>query len=437
MNTREKVAQALKREPTLSERILATRLGISRSTVNHHKKALGIEDPKAEQDPVNYVTASSEYRFTNDLEAEFAAVTHLQTVEDVVQYFKIDLRVWDVVDCKIKYYEGFRKNVDKDVTYVDGVVTGHVRDRGDVTLVPMHSFRLHLKKRVKELTLEAIKDELKSVLKDYQWKPAPAVKAPKSKDEDTHLLELDLADMHIDKRSYLDDNTKEQMEAYVKQSVEKLLKQTEHYKINQIVLVAGNDFLNTNGQGATARGTKQDVIMSGKEAFKFGLMLKRWVIERLYQRSSNIHVVMPEGNHGPDEEFRIGVALEMLYEKQKSIQFYGLDQKRSYLKYGPTGFMYTHGDTEKLQKLPLIWLAESPDTVNSKFRIIKRGHMHKRDEVLFNSIQEDYGMIVETLRSLSVTDKWHRDQGYNSIRGAQAKVYNLVYGPAGQFEALL
>lgn len=57
----------------------------------------------------------------------------LYTIEDLLEFCKVDPEVWVATGETIKAYPGWRSNIDKDLTYVDGKVTGHVRDQGDIT----------------------------------------------------------------------------------------------------------------------------------------------------------------------------------------------------------------------------------------------------------------------------------------------------------------
>lgn len=52
------------------------------------------------------------------------------TQEDIIDILEVDTSIWKVKDFSVKTWDGYRKDVDKDLLFDEGRITGHVRDIG-------------------------------------------------------------------------------------------------------------------------------------------------------------------------------------------------------------------------------------------------------------------------------------------------------------------
>jgi len=103
---------------------------------------------------------------------------------------------------------------------------------------------------------------------------------------------------------------------------------------------------------------------------------------------------------------------------------------RKYYRWGQNLFMYAHGDKEKINALPLIMATEAKEAWGkTSFRFVKTGHLHKKAQYRTIDVNEEFGVQIETLPSLTATDEWHAVNGYvGNIRRAQANIYSKTHG---------
>ena len=76
---------------------------------------------------------------------EIAMVSdRIRTLDDLLKESKVDLSTWEVSHFIVNTYESFRKRVDKDLTFSRGTISGHTKDRGGVTIVPLYQVKAWL-----------------------------------------------------------------------------------------------------------------------------------------------------------------------------------------------------------------------------------------------------------------------------------------------------
>jgi hypothetical protein len=96
--------------------------------------------------------------------------------------------------------------------------------------------------------------------------------------------------------------------------------------------------------------------------------------------------------------------------------------------------VFTHGNEEKHLDLASIVPTEKPELwYKSKFREVHLGHFHSRKVIKYTDVQEQRGLIIRILPSLSGTDAWHNSKGYMSIKSAVAFLYDKDNGLAAEY----
>jgi hypothetical protein len=99
--------------------------------------------------------------------------------------------------------------------------------------------------------------------------------------EDSHALLIDPADIHINKLCSAFETGEEYNSQIavqrVKEGVYSILKKSKYFNIDKIILIVGNDVLNTdNAKSQTTKGTQQDTHLKWFDAF---IMAKQLYIE--------------------------------------------------------------------------------------------------------------------------------------------------------------
>jgi hypothetical protein len=279
--------------------------------------------------------------------------------------------------------------------------------------------------KVEELNeIQRIKDECIKEVKLY----APKYHAIETiKSTDTHLLVIDIADLHIGKLATAfetgEDYNSQIAVKRAKDGLQGILNKAKGFDIDKILFVAGNDILHTdNTRRTTTSGTPQDTDGMWYDNF---IMAKNLYIELLEKLMSfaDVEVVYNPSNH----DFTHGFFLMQLIEAHfsKSTIRFNVDLKhRKAFKYGNNLIGTTHGDGAKIENLPLLLATEFPILWSeTKHRYIYSHHIHHKTSKDF------IGVTFETLRSPSGSDSWHHKNGYTGVpRAVEGYVHHKEFG---------
>lgn len=245
------------------------------------------------------------------------------------------------------------------------------------------------------------------------------------------MVEMSLVDFHLDKKT-LNNKTIEERESEFFKVLDNLLFRAyrSHY-IENIVFVIGNDYFHTdNYQGNTTNGTPQDISVTWSEAYEKGFDIMVKAIAKLKQLCEHLTVVLVQGNHDKTKSYYLAHALEVYFKPDPNINFDRQNERRKALVYGSTFIGYHHGNSVKLDELPLTFATEyGPSFGNAKYREIHTGDKHYYME------KEVKGVRIKQLPSLSDTDRWHDENNYiNNIKAGVAIVYDKELGRVAEFE---
>jgi hypothetical protein len=120
-----------------SQRALALELGVNFNKLHGRifraqKRSNTLEDEKA-----HYTENGN--RATATMRSE-----RVKTVEDLIEECQIDLDIWKVEKAEVNTWEGYRREEDKDLTYVDGKATGYIKDQGKLNVRTLYQVRVKL-----------------------------------------------------------------------------------------------------------------------------------------------------------------------------------------------------------------------------------------------------------------------------------------------------
>jgi len=279
--------------------------------------------------------------------------------------------------------------------------------------------------KVEELNeIQRIKDECINEVKKY----APKYHAIETiKSEDTHLLVIDIADLHIGKLATAfetgEDYNSQIAVKRAKDGLQGILNKAKGFNIDKVLFVAGNDILHTdNTKLSTTAGTPQDTDGMWYENF---IMAKNLYIELLEKLMSfaDVEVVYNPSNHDLTHGFFLMQLIEAHFSNS-TIRF-NVDLKhRKAFKYGKNLIGTTHGDGAKIENLPLLLATEFPILWSeTKHRYIYSHHVHHKTSKDF------IGVTFETLRSPSGSDSWHHKNGYTGVpKAVEGYIHHKDFG---------
>ncbi len=272
--------------------------------------------------------------------------------------------------------------------------------------------------------IQRIKDECIKEVKAY----APKYHAIETiKSEDTHLLVIDIADLHIGKLATAfetgEDYNSQIAVKRAKDGMQGILDKAKGFNIDKVLFVAGNDILHTdNTRRTTTAGTPQDTDGMWYDNF---IMAKNLYIDLLEKLLSfaEVEVVYNPSNHDLTHGFFLMQLIEAHFSKS-TINF-NVDLKhRKAFKYGNNLIGTTHGDGAKIEHLPLLLATEFPILWSeTKHRYIYSHHIHHKTSKDF------IGVTFETLRSPSGSDSWHHKNGYTGVpKAVEGYVHHKEFG---------
>jgi hypothetical protein len=270
-------------------------------------------------------------------------------------------------------------------------------------------------------------------LENYKPNNIAITPVDRSKEKDHVDIEISISDYHLAKRHVDDDNNPvERAYRYFNVAQSLIKKVVSVYNVNTIVFPISNDFFHTdNYHNQTTQGTPQDTILDYSSEYELGFSILVDTINMLRFYSSEVHVILVQGNHDRTKSFYLAHALEIYFKREIDVKF---DREHSVVKgktLGDTFIGWHHGNC-KLEDLPLLF-ATHPE-YSKAFGDAKYREVHTGDKHHYMA-KEVKGVRIQQMPSLSGTDRWHLDNNYvHSVRAALALVYDNKLGKIAEFE---
>lgn len=246
-------------------------------------------------------------------------------------------------------------------------------------------------------------------------------------------VEISLSDYHLAKRHIDGDNSpSKRCKRYFKAATSLIYDVKALYDIDKIIFPISNDFFHTdNYQNQTTSGTPQDTIIDYANEYEVGFSLLVETITMMKKVSSEVIVVLVQGNHDKTKSYYLAHALEVYFAADPNIIF---NREHSVVKavvLGNTFIGYHHGNC-KIEDLPLLFATHpeySQAFGNATYREVHTGDKHHY------MAKEIKGVRIQQMPSLSGTDRWHSDNNFvHSVRAALALVYDKDLGKISEFE---
>lgn len=346
------------------------------------------------------------------------------SLADVVRLWKVDEDIWEAVTFQPNKWEIGAKHPES----------------GEILTKPLYQTKV-LFKRKQTATIELV---AKQIILDIEQAAKKKATPPKgfrpTRLDAMHvgasdvLLEVDVFDLHLGKYAWAPETGHDYdvgiAEKIAKAAVGDLLSQIRTAKIAQVILPFGNDFFQTDTlAGTTTAGTQVDHDTRFQRMFRCGHLLAMWMIEEC-AKIAPVHVPVIPGNHDETAAFTMGVVLEAEFRRDKRVTFDNGPAPRKYYRFGKTLLGYAHGNNEPSKKLPQLMALERPlDWAASSCREFHIGHIHTGRATDPLTVDDQTGVTVRWLRSLSATDSWHAKHGFvGNQRSAEAFLWRKEGG---------
>jgi hypothetical protein len=276
-------------------------------------------------------------------------------------------------------------------------------------------------------------EDFAKFLENYKPSNITIIPVDHSKEKEYVDIEVSISDYHLAKRHVDEDNNPvERAYRYFNVAQSLIKKVSSVYNINTVVFPISNDFFHTdNYHNQTTQGTPQDTILDYSSEYELGFSILVDTINLLRFYSSNVDVILVQGNHDRTKSFYLAHALEVYFKRELDVKF---DREHSVVKgktLGDTFIGWHHGNC-KVEDLPLLF-ATHPE-YSKAFGDAKYREVHTGDKHHYMA-KEVKGVRIQQMPSLSGTDRWHLDNNYvHSVRAALVLVYDKHKGKIAEFE---
>lgn len=378
--------------------------------------------PKTDKDSFKQNGDSAEYEWVGSANYPY---DHVRTLDQLLAATQVNKKEWNVKDFLINKW---------DVTswksgHAETVQNWQVKARleRDIKLV---------KERIAgEVFQEMVKGYVPPVLNIDEWRK------PETEDE-KNLLEISIFDLHIGKLAW-GGETGENYDVKIARhrfltSIETLLKRAQGFNYERILFPVGNDFFNSDTMNnTTTKGTPQDEDLRWQKTFKVGCRLLVDAINMLKQTGVPVDVVVIPGNHDFERSFYLGEYLDSWFSKDAGVIVNNGASPRKYYRYGNVLLGLTHGNEEKESSLPLIMATDiesKPMWSETKFHEWHLAHIHRKRTVQYDInksrlLNEDLGVTIRYLSSLTGTEEWHHKKGFvGATKAADGFIWNHKFG---------
>jgi len=376
-----------------------------------------------------YSEAHQRFKVKYSKKTGVASAQYVKNLDDAIAKCNIDLSIWEVYKYEVLNHPVYRKEVDQDMIFEEGKITGYKIDRGNITIESLVNIKLYIRLRQfnADLFIQKLTKKLSETPVNFK-----AIKYPK--DTNNNLLVVNLYDLHLDKLAFDsqvgETITPEETRALAETAIHYLLQRAEGYSFQRILLPVGHDFFNHDrilGYAMTTRETPQHSALNWEALTIYGGELFIQIIDRLVQIAP-VDIYAVPGNHDANRSWHIAHYLSAWYRNHKSISVELLGGVRKYYRWGQNliGMTHTVKGAQRKQRLRSAMTNERKnDWAETKYRYWLLGDLHRE------SSEDVDGVVFEVLPSLAANDLWHHEQAFAHMRTCKGLIYNKDHGLIG------
>jgi len=373
--------------------------------------------------------------FNDDLDDEAEATwiwnqnyppDHIKTVPELLEACNVDTNIWRVKEHLVNKWDTSFKVNDLPLT------------------IQNYQVKARLERKVADIRERSIGEIFQNMTKDYS-PPTLHVDPVKftNNDDDNNLLEISIFDLHIGKLAW-GGETGENYDVKIARerflnAIETLLHRASGFQFKKILFPVGNDFFNSDTmENTTTKGTQQDEDLRWQKTFDVGVRLLVDGINLLKQTGAFVDVIVIPGNHDFERSYYMGKYLEAWFNNDSMVAIDTGASPRKYYRFGNLLLGLTHGSEEKEASLPMIMandIDSKPFWSETKFHEWHLGHIHRKRNMKYTvldksrELNEDLGVTIRYLSSLTGTEEWHHKKGFiGSVKAADAFIWNYELG---------
>lgn len=224
------------------------------------------------------------------------------------------------------------------------------------------------------------------------------------------MLEVPIVDLHLGKLAWAPE-TGENYDYKIATDrfefvIGDIISRVQDREFERVLFPIGQDFFNYDTlMGETASGTRQDNDLRWQKLFSVGVEVLVRAIDALTMIAP-VEVLAIPGNHDLMTSFYAIQYLDAWYRGSERVRVNPDPRSRKYIEFGECLIGYSHGDKEKKRIFGNMQVEAAEAWGRTKFREWHCGHFHSEQ------VQEEHGVIVRRLSSMTGTDSWHYTSGY-------------------------
>ena len=147
-------------------------------------------------------------------------------------------------------------------------------------------------------------------------------------------------------------------------------------------------------------------------------------------------MVIP-GNHDFERSYYMGSVLSAWFSQDSTVNINNHASPRKYYRFGNVLLGLTHGSEEKEASLPMLMATDiesKPMWSETKFHEWHLGHIHRKRTVKYEinksrPLNEDLGVTIRYMSSLTGTEEWHHKKGFvGATKAADGFIWNHEHG---------
>jgi len=316
---------------------------------------------------------------------------------------------------------------------VDDLVNETLEKRKDQYFIKLQeteitSMRKELNKyRQQEYFLEKLHDAVAEHMKEF----AKTYTGPVVTEHETNgrnvMLEVAICDLHLGKLCWFPEtgvnfDYKIARKAYM-EIIDDVYERAKQQNLDKILFVCGSDFFHYDTiHVTTTAGTPQDSDLRWHKLYAIGTQM---LVESIHKLATlaPVEVVGIPGNHDKQTVFYAKHYLGGWYKDSDRVTVSDNLKTRTYIEYGKNLIGFSHGDKEGKRIFELMSVEVPSAWARTKYREFHVGHVHHE------KADENSGVIVRNLSSVTGTDAWHFERGFvGNVRKCQTFLWDKERG---------
>jgi hypothetical protein len=363
-------------------------------------------------------------------------LNHIKTLDELLKASDVDLTLWNVKDYVVNKWD----------------VTSWKNENAET--IQNFQVKARLEKNLTNTKERMMGEMFKEMIKNYEppiFTPQKGIYLPNLNGEN-NLFEITMFDLHMGKLAWGGEtgenyDTKIARDRFLK-TLETLVDRASGFNFNRILFPIGSDFFNSDTiYNTTTKGTPQDEDLRWQKTFQVGVKLYVDAINFLKQTGVPVDVMVIPGNHDFERSYYMGAYLEAWFNDDNLVNINNGASPRKYYRFGKVLLGLTHGSEEKESSLPLLMASDiesKPLWSETTFHEWHLGHIHRKRDMKYITLDksrmtnEDLGVTVRYLSSLTGTEEWHHKKGFvGATKAGEAFIWNDETGMVAHLNANL